>query len=257
MLKLGRSCFLLAILVSGHTFAAIGGTQAEFSSGKQHVALIELFTSEGCSSCPPADRWLTRLKAHPGLWNEFTPIAFHVDYWDHIGWNDKFAQAEFGDRQRRYAADGGARFVYTPGFFRSGSEWHGWRSEEALAGEDIEVGDLNVRISDEDVVARFDAPHDNYGQLILHVTVLGMNLETRVGAGENNGKTLHHDFVALGVVSVPLDKADTGYEAMIRLPEIGPSPTKRAIVAWVSDGNNQRPIQSVGGFLSARSASNE
>ena len=250
MSKIWRQYLLLTLLVTGHAFATIDGVQADFSSGIRRVALIELFTSEGCSSCPPADRWLSRLTANPGLWNEFVPIAFHVDYWDYIGWHDRFAQAEFGDRQRRYAAEGGARFVYTPGFFRSGSEWHGWRTEEALAGDDIEVGELKVRVSGEDVVARFDARQSNYGELTLHVAVLGMNLETRVDAGENNGKTLRHDFVALGVVSVPLDKAGTGYTAMARLPEISPGPIEYAIVAWVSDREKQTPIQSVGGFLS-------
>ena len=250
MSRIRRQYLLLALLVTGHAFATIDSVQADFSSGIQRVALIELFTSEGYSSCPPADRWLSRLTANPGLWNEFVPIAFHVDYWDYIGWNDRFAQAKFSDRQRRYAAEGGARFVYTPGFFRSGSEWNGWRTAEALAGDDIEVGELNVHISGEDVAARFDARQTNYGELILHVAILGMNLETRVGAGENNGETLRHDFVALGVVSVPLDKAGTGYSATARLPEISPGPIEYAIVAWVSDREKQTPIQSVGGFFS-------
>ncbi len=244
-----RRYFLLAILVSASTLAASDDLQAEFSSGKKSVALIELFTSEGCSSCPPADRWLSRLKANPGLWKEFSPIAFHVNYWDYIGWHDRFAQTAFGDRQRRYAAEGGARFVYTPGFFRNGSEWQGWRTRETPTGDDHEVGVLKLHVSGDYLAARFDASHDNYGQLILHVAVLGMNLETHVGAGENDGRTLQHDFVALSVISVPLDKADTAYSAMAQIPVIDSGPIERAIVAWVSDREQQTPIQSVGGFL--------
>src|SRR5213592_2728274 len=64
------------------------------SSGKQ-TALIELYTSEGCSSCPPAETWLSRLKESPGLWKDFVPLAFHVDYWDYLGWGDPWANKSF------------------------------------------------------------------------------------------------------------------------------------------------------------------
>lgn len=240
---------LLALLLSGPVVSATGGMQVELSSGKQQVVLLELFTSEGCSSCPPADRWLGRLKADPGLWKKFAPIAFHVDYWDYIGWEDRLAQPEFGDRQRRYAAEAGARAVYTPGFFRSGDEWLGWRSTKSVAGQDIDVGDLTVRISGDDVTARFDALGQNYGGLELHVALLGMNLETQVRAGENSGKTLRHDFAALGVVFVPMANAGTAYTAVTRLPETAGRAQPLAIVAWVSGDKRQRPVQSVGGFL--------
>ena len=183
------------------------------------------------------------------MWKEFTPIAFHVDYWDYIGWRDEFAQAEFGARQRRYADEGGARFVYTPGFFLKGSEWHGWRTQRPVTGGAIEVGEFSLQISGEDVIATFTAKHDTYEQLILHVAILGMNIETRVGAGENNGKILHHDFVALGVSSVSFEKDDEKYHANLVLPVASPDPADRAIVAWISDGARQAPIQSVGGFL--------
>src|SRR6266704_4718971 len=71
------------------------------SSGKQ-TALIELYTSEGCSSCPPAETWLSRLKESPGLWKDFVPLAFHVDYWDYLGWRAPWASKSFSDRQRAY-----------------------------------------------------------------------------------------------------------------------------------------------------------
>lgn len=73
-------------------------------SGEERVRVIELFTSEGCSSCPPADAWLSGLMDDPGLWNSLIPVAFHVDYWDHIGWKDRFSDAAFTERQRRYAS---------------------------------------------------------------------------------------------------------------------------------------------------------
>jgi hypothetical protein len=249
MLRMWNRVSLLVVLIFWQPLAVASDVTLEFSSGQQRVGLIELFTSEGCSSCPPADRWLSKLKADPGLWKDFTPISFHVDYWDDIGWKDKFAQADFSDRQQRYAVEGGARFVYTPGFFLNGNDWQGWRSSEAFAADDSPAGNLSVRIDGEDISARFDAPHNEYDEIVLHVAVVGMNLETQVQAGENKGKSLQHNFVTLGVVSARLDQAGTTYEATAQLPDISLSPTELGIVAWVSGDKTQTPIQSTGGFL--------
>ena len=79
-------------------------TQAQtFESNNEQVSLIELYTSEGCSSCPPAERWLSKLADDESLWSHFVPLAFHVDYWDYIGWKDPYASKEYSQRQRRYA----------------------------------------------------------------------------------------------------------------------------------------------------------
>src|SRR5207237_9447168 len=93
-----------------------------FESGAKKVQLLELFTSEGCSSCPPAEASLGRLVNDPRLWYEFVSVAFHVDYWDHLGWKDPFASAEWTKRQRLYAAKWNAESVYTPAFVLNGGE---------------------------------------------------------------------------------------------------------------------------------------
>jgi hypothetical protein len=240
---------LLALLATGPLFAADAIAPLELSSGEQRVALVELFTSEGCSSCPPADRWLSKLQADPGLWKNFSPIAFHVDYWDYIGWQDKFALPEFGARQRQYVTEGGVAFVYTPGLFRDGKEWQGWRTAEPLVSNVRSVGRLNLKIEHDDVAARFDASEDDLGDLILHVAILGMNLQTEIRAGENAGKTLRHDFVVVGLTSVALEYSDGDYVATTKLPHTIKT-NDRAIVAWVSNEQQQAPIQSTGGFLS-------
>jgi hypothetical protein len=85
------------------------------NSGPHQVTLLELFTSQGCSSCPPAERWLNVLIEDQHLWSGIVPLAFHVDYWDYLGWQDKYAHPENGERQRAYARMGRARGVYTPG----------------------------------------------------------------------------------------------------------------------------------------------
>ena len=97
-----------------------------FTSGEQQVSLIELYTSEGCSSCPPADRFVRSLGKQDGLFSAFIPLAFHVDYWDYIGWADPYASPAFSERQRRYAQRQDISRVYTPGFFINGNEWRGF-----------------------------------------------------------------------------------------------------------------------------------
>jgi hypothetical protein len=77
---------------------------AVFKSGRANATLLELYSSEGCSSCPPAEAWVSELKNSPGLFTEIFPVVFHVDYWDGLGWRDKFAKAVYTRRQRNYAA---------------------------------------------------------------------------------------------------------------------------------------------------------
>jgi hypothetical protein len=97
--------------------------ETRFQSGPAPVALIELFTSEGCSSCPPAEAWLNALRNDAGLWRDFVPVAFHVDYWDRLGWKDILASKVFTTREHAYAARWNSSSVYTPCFVRNGAEW--------------------------------------------------------------------------------------------------------------------------------------
>lgn len=243
---------LVGSLLAGYVLATSGNELVELSSGAQRVSMIELYTSEGCSSCPPADRWFSKLEESPDLWKTFVLIAFHVDYWDQIGWVDRFAKAEYSDRQRKYAAEGGARVVYTPGMFRNGKEWLGWRSGDLPGNGDERVGALNVKIKRLRVDARFDALDTHSEALLLHVARLGMNLETEVRAGENRGRTLHHDFVVLDIVSVSLEKDDSGFTASLQLPDIEHNLGEQTMVAWISSVDKQTPIQAVGGYLPDR-----
>ncbi|MDJ0941262.1 MAG: DUF1223 domain-containing protein [Woeseiaceae bacterium] len=244
--------FVLIVVLSAAVNAApltdTEGTQ--FSSGEQRVTLLELFTSEGCSSCPPADRWLSQLKNDEGLWRHFVPIAFHVDYWDYIGWPDRFAKADYSARQQRYAREGGTRFVYTPGFFSDGEEWVGWRGNSDIPHSAEPAGALTVRIDGATVAVHYTNPELNDDDpLRVHVAVLGMDLETRVRAGENRGRRLEHDFVALDVSITELESTTAGYRAVATLPADLEPGTSKALVAWVSRQDSQAPLQAVGGFL--------
>ena len=95
----------------------------QFQSTEAQFPLIDLYTSEGCSSSPRADRWLTSLKHNQGLWSKFFPIVFHVDYWDYIGWKDPLASKQFSQRQQRYPKEFNEATVYTPGMRKAGEEW--------------------------------------------------------------------------------------------------------------------------------------
>ena len=113
-------------------FPLVSAAECVTRSGPATAALVELYTSEGCSSCPPADRWLSQLKpaAEKGT---VVPVAFHVTYWDYIGWRDAFADERHTARQRARAGASGARYVYTPQVVLGGRDFRGWSSGSAVA----------------------------------------------------------------------------------------------------------------------------
>src|ERR1700733_854948 len=111
-----RTLLLLIVSILGLGLTLQAQTTTRFESGPSQVSLLELYTSEGCSSCPPAEAWLSALSQSPELWKAVVPVAFHVDYWDNLGWKDWFSSREFTQRQRRYAANWGSGSVYTPAF---------------------------------------------------------------------------------------------------------------------------------------------
>ena len=249
MKKMWLGVTLTVLLASVITSSASDDTSVRFASGDDRVALLELFTSEGCSSCPPADRWLSKQKADEGLWRDYIPIALHVDYWDYIGWKDRFANKDNSDRQRRYILEGGARVVYTPGFFNNGKEWLDWRTGGSIADSSEYAGNLSLRVTDDLIAMHLDNAQLLKENLWVHVAVLGMNLETEVRAGENKARILKHDFVALSVVSTALKRTSTGFTVVTQVPLTKLPAADKALVAWVSFDDAQIPLQAVGGLL--------
>ena len=175
-------------------------------SGPRTAALVELYTSEGCSSCPPADRWLSSFTPVVGN-GDVVPLAFHVNYWDYIGWKDVFADARYTERQRERAAAAGARSVYTPQVVVGGRDFPGWRSRQsATAAFDAirrkpaaVVIDVAVRVApDRSLTAEVEASAQAglaRSDLALLTVVTQNGLASRVTAGENRGEKLQHDFV--------------------------------------------------------------
>ena len=151
------------------------------------VTLVELFTSEGCSSCPPAEQWLNRAEARSDLWSRVVPVAFHVDYWDYIGWPDRFAAREHSNRQQTYRDIGRTRAVYTPGFVVGGKEWRGWFRDPTLTlPADVDIGSISVNVRDGRFDARFEPVVEVPESIELHVARLGFDFVTEVRAGENH-----------------------------------------------------------------------
>ena len=228
------------------------GTASDFSfkSTVNQVGLLELYTSEGCSSCPPADRWLSGLLDNESLWREIIPLAFHVDYWDYIGWKDRFASPDFSERQREYARQQSIPAVYTPGFVYNGSEWRNWfvrRMFDFPGGG--RPGVLELVISDRVADIHFRPTVTSAENLEINVALLGFDLSTKVEAGENSGRDLTHNFVVLGISRLGLEQADNELSATIELPESQVTARRHAVVAWVSSTSHQAPLQAVGGWL--------
>jgi hypothetical protein len=210
-----------------------------FERGPQKVHLIELFTSQGCSSCPAAEAWLSKLKAEPGLWKHFVPLAFHVDYWDRLGWRDPFASKEWTARQYQYSASWKNESVYTPGFVLDGREWMERRVPTPSSDK---PGVLKVSTVGDNILGEFNPGNAGTNDVDLHVAMLGFDLNTKPSAGENNGRNLRQDFVVLSVVN---EKMSSG-KAEIHLAT---DSRAGAVAAWITAPNQLEPIQAVGGWL--------
>jgi hypothetical protein len=236
---------MLIWLAIGSLFASEPQT---FESGETRGSLIELFTSEGCSSCPPAEKWMTALKSNQELWKRIVPVAFHVDYWDHLGWRDRFAKPEFTSRQQRYAAAWGGDSVYTPGFVVNGKEWRNWFGGNATPTSSTKAGVLRVSLSDDGkLIATFVSEAARPRALAFNVALLGNDLESDVKRGENSGRKLRHDFVVLTLSKFDMTKESDRWTASFDLPKTSGADKPTALAAWITE--NTTPIQATGGWL--------
>lgn len=220
------------------------------SSGPERVSLVELYTSEGCSSCPPADASLSELKAAEGLWDEFVPVAFHVTYWDRLGWEDRFARSRFDRRQKDYAGHWGHDVVYTPAFVIDGQEWRerdASRGIAAKARDERQQGRLEASVADGRVTIEYRG--DQRQGLTAHAALLGFGLTTEVEAGENADRTLHHDFVALAHARGEMAAGEGVRTATVELATEADQAERRAIAVWVERRDQPGPVQAAGGWL--------
>jgi hypothetical protein len=201
-----KSIALLLCPLAAVTTVSIPATThaaCEARSGPATAALVELYTSQGCSSCPPADRRLSQLRQSLGAKAEAVPLSLHVGYWDYIGWHDPFSQPAFEQRQRRLVALNRHQTVYTPHFFVGGTELGLQRS--ALGGEvervNAKPAEAAIRVAGSPasggaLSVSVDATAKARGtQASLYLAITESGLVSKVARGENEGTTLRHDHV--------------------------------------------------------------
>jgi hypothetical protein len=234
---------IAAVLMSAAALAA-ANPACRVSSAPQTVAIVELYTSQGCSSCPPADRWLSQLPARYGA-TQALPLAFHVGYWDYIGWQDPFARREFGERQRALAQRSRSlsATVYTPEVFIGGREVGDWhlaasaaRAIDAVNARTARAAiDLAVAPSGDGLQVSVRARPSGTaagGPIGIQLALTQSGHQTAVTAGENRGSMLAEDHVVRAWVQSPLSSTGDA-EQHIALPSDGPR--RFAVVALAQD----------------------
>ncbi|WP_292932308.1 DUF1223 domain-containing protein [Noviherbaspirillum sp.] len=239
-----KSLFLAALCAAPLSALAIAPGCSK-QSPLHTIALLELYTSEGCSSCPPADRFVSGLRSSMTP-EQVVPLSLHVDYWDYIGWKDAFARSAFSERQRWLSAQAGSRIIYTPEIFVAGHESRGWQRgvQDAVRGINAQRAQADIRIA---------LGRSSQGKLpvevqaktgrasTLFVALYENGLQTQVKAGENGGVTLRHDYVVrewLGPVSVPPAGEGVALMRTIALP-LNASLKNLGVAAFVQDDHGE------------------
>ncbi len=196
------------------------------------------------------------LREEPGLWRDFVPVAFHVNYWDRLGWKDRFASKEATDREYAYAAAWASGSVYTPCVVRDGQESRASARLQPARGES--PGELAVTVDDAvQVHVEFTAGAGYAGIRAgydVQVALLGNGFTSKVTAGENRGETLRHEFVACGLTLQKLEAGPEGvYRGDFALPKsrVADIP-QRAVAAWIVRHGDIKPLQATGGWLEGK-----
>jgi hypothetical protein len=250
---------LAAVIFAG--LGAVAPVQANEAScraesGTTVPTVVELYTSEGCSSCPPADRWLSRLKGRADV----VPLAFHVTYWDRLGWPDRFASPDYTARQHQAAQLAGRAQVYTPQVMAAGRDWpswHQWAPNAALPAQRAEVGlgsppQLSLQRDGDKVTAKVapatgatvNTNSRGSGSWSGYWAVVEDGHESKVRAGENSGETLRHDHVVRLYKPVAPWSAQAAQQLQLQVSR-GDGAYPRRVVFVVTDPSSGRPLQAV------------
>jgi hypothetical protein len=191
----------------------------EVRSGPRPPAVVELYTSEGCSSCPPADRWLSTLKTQDGV----LALSFHVNYWNHLGWRDPFATPETTARQYRLKEALGGKYVYTPQVVLNGRDHRDWPGQTARQLKPLPASTapaLRLNRQGSQVTAHVAASAAPT-MLAGYWAVLQDGLVSKVTRGENAGESLRHDHVVSLYQPVEPWPADQAHRTAFNLPAGG------------------------------------
>jgi hypothetical protein len=224
--------------------AAAAADSCSARSGAQAVRVVELYTSEGCSSCPPADRWLSALKGRPDV----VALAFHVSYWDRLGWKDRFASPAYTRRQAEQQRFNGARYSYTPQVVVDGVDEAHWHAKPLPgAAQRRAPVQLSVARDGATYLAQVQV-HSGAPQRLAAIWVLTENdHKTAVKSGENEGATLAHDFVVRELRTVAEWPVATGQSTTLQFrPQTSVDALHpRELNLVVLDAASGRPVQAV------------
>ncbi|HXD77189.1 MAG TPA: DUF1223 domain-containing protein [Puia sp.] len=241
-----------AVVTGAQAFLCSGSTQlprfaaaATLPSAAGGFAVVELFTSEGCSSCPPADRLLARLQQEDREDPVFF-LVFHVDYWDRLGWKDVFSRNQYTRRQYRYAAWLNLKTVYTPEAIVNGQDECVGSDESGLRraigkglgqprGVPLQLS--GVRSAQGEVDWNYAVGPSGKNQMLI-VAVVQKSATTAVGAGENSGQTLSHAQIVRNLTGTAITRALTGSGSM-QLPP-GVATRDEELIAFVQDNGSGR-----------------
>ena len=176
------------------------------------------------------------------------PVAFHVDYWDNLGWKDRYASPVFTHRQRLYRDAWKGRYIYTPAVAVNGEPWQDWRlSTEALPLETNDVGTIELSFEDNTLNMTWNPVEPFAKAYEAYVTVIGFGIESSVKAGENSGRTLTHDFVVLQYAQRRVkQRKGLYYDRMPLDLELSKGIKERAIVVWITRNRDVYALQAVG-----------
>ena len=245
----------IAIAIVGLSASHAQGAACSAKSGARTVPLVELYTSEGCSSCPPADRWLSATFAKDKAGAVGIPLAFHVDYWDRLGWKDRFATAAYTERQYEGMRANRVRFVYTPQVLVQGRdfpEWHDRRAATSLASAAAKPARADITLEAEPqggsiavrATARVPSPGDRKGAA-LYVALVDDGLASDVKAGENAGARLVHDHVVRLLRAGPVPDANGDVRWSITLPLPAEAGSASTVVAFVQNSGTGDVLQAL------------
>ncbi len=223
--------------------APIGTLQAQQCMAVQSAAtvatLVELYTSEGCDSCPPTDRWLSEARrARPDV----IAAAFHVDYWDRLGWKDRFASPAYTARQAQSVGSSGARFAYTPQLIVNGRDWRG----STLPPASTQTASVSLRLqrgAGDQVSVELHRLPDAPAQVQLWWAAVEDGHQSEVKAGENRGVVLKHDAVVRDYARLAAASGDQ--QLTLKLPAMGEGGRKRTLVVVATDAATGKVLQAV------------
>lgn len=241
-----KKLMMITLLLSNILFAQ----DYTFQSKEDRVNIIELYTSQGCSSCPPADKWLSNLKEHPKLFKDFIPMAFHITYWDFIGWKDVFAKKQYDSRQRYYSNKVWKKnSVYTPQFITNAKEYKRWFSNQNFPEFKKQYGgNLKINLDNNKLEVSYFNKNIKHKKVYLNIGILGFNYNIDIKRGENKYKTLEHDFVILNHIQKFAEIKNNKLDISQTIQDLKKIKNKKALVVWLSTYDSDI-LQSTGGYI--------